>query len=119
MQNLRWGIKQGLQTLGGGNLASGNFVDLNSRLGSSNFVYPCWEVKGLSMSKGNRKVDHKMLEQVAGFLNHVAWVFPTILIFLNGVYATMSPWRPGRDKYEWNIGNYKVEASTPKSAQFM
>ncbi|KAL7556539.1 hypothetical protein ACA910_017630 [Epithemia clementina (nom. ined.)] len=43
---------------------------------------------------GDGKVDHKTLEQVAGFLNHVARAFPTIKIYLNGVYATLNAWRP-------------------------
>ncbi|KAL7575071.1 hypothetical protein ACA910_000442 [Epithemia clementina (nom. ined.)] len=52
---------------------------------------------------GDFKVDHKMLEQVVGFLNHVARAFPTIRIFLNGVYATINGWRPDRDEDGWKM----------------
>ncbi|KAL7579190.1 hypothetical protein ACA910_011361 [Epithemia clementina (nom. ined.)] len=62
------------------------------------------------------KIDHKTLEQVAGFLNHVAWAFPTICIFLKGIYGTMNAWRPDRDEDGWKIGNYKVEVPTPDTA---
>ncbi|KAL7559945.1 hypothetical protein ACA910_008267 [Epithemia clementina (nom. ined.)] len=35
-------------------------------------------------------VTHKVLEQVAGILNHVARAFPTIKIYMNGVYALLN-----------------------------
>ncbi|KAL7573603.1 hypothetical protein ACA910_008737 [Epithemia clementina (nom. ined.)] len=43
-------------------------------------------------------VTHKGLEQVAGFLNHVARAFPTKKIYLNGVYTTLSAWQQVRDE---------------------
>ncbi|KAL7556763.1 hypothetical protein ACA910_009419 [Epithemia clementina (nom. ined.)] len=43
-------------------------------------------------------VTHKVLEQVAGFLNHVARSFPTIRLYLNGVYATLNAWCPDCDE---------------------
>ncbi|KAL7564921.1 hypothetical protein ACA910_009408 [Epithemia clementina (nom. ined.)] len=58
-----------------------------------------------SSSRGDGKVDHKMLEQVAGFLNHVARAYPTIKMYLNGVYATMNAWRPDWDEEGWKMGN--------------
>ncbi|KAL7563713.1 hypothetical protein ACA910_021412 [Epithemia clementina (nom. ined.)] len=58
---------------------------------------------------GSGHVSHKVLEQVAGFLNHVARAFPTIKIYLNGVYATLNAWRPDRDEEGWKIGQFKVE----------
>ncbi|KAL7580626.1 hypothetical protein ACA910_002142 [Epithemia clementina (nom. ined.)] len=58
---------------------------------------------------GDGKVDHKTLEQVAGFLNHVARAFPTIKLYLNGVYAMLNAWRPDQDKDGWKVGQYKVE----------
>ncbi|KAL7555953.1 hypothetical protein ACA910_015251 [Epithemia clementina (nom. ined.)] len=64
---------------------------------------------------GDGKVDHKTLEQVAGFLNHVTRAFPTIKIYLNGVYAAMNSWRPDRDEEGWRVGDYKVECETQSS----
>jgi hypothetical protein len=54
----------------------------------------------------------KMLEQVAGFLNHVARAYPLLHIYLNGIYATMNVWRPDRDKEGWKTGEEKVEYDT-------
>ncbi|KAL7580181.1 hypothetical protein ACA910_012932 [Epithemia clementina (nom. ined.)] len=62
-----------------------------------------------SSAAGDGKVDCKMLEQTAGFLNHVAQAYHTIKMYLNGVYATMNVWRPDRDKEGWKVGNTKVE----------
>ncbi|KAL7570121.1 hypothetical protein ACA910_019966 [Epithemia clementina (nom. ined.)] len=59
--------------------------------------------------RGDGKVDHKTLEQVAGFLNHVARAFPTIKLYLNGIYATMNAWRPDRDEDGWKVAQYKIE----------
>ncbi|KAL7576966.1 hypothetical protein ACA910_006722 [Epithemia clementina (nom. ined.)] len=58
------------------------------------------------------KIDHKTLEQVTGFLNHVAWAFPTIGIFLNGIYGTMNAWRPDRDEDEW-MENWELQGGIP------
>ncbi|KAL7571231.1 hypothetical protein ACA910_008889 [Epithemia clementina (nom. ined.)] len=41
-----------------------------------------------SQENGSGLVLYKVLEQVAGFLNHVASAFPTIKLYLNRVYAT-------------------------------
>ncbi|KAL7565773.1 hypothetical protein ACA910_010211 [Epithemia clementina (nom. ined.)] len=59
---------------------------------------------------GDCKMNRKMLEQVTGYLNHVARAFPTIKLYLNGVYATMNAWRPDRDEEGWRLGNAKVES---------
>ncbi|KAL7571135.1 hypothetical protein ACA910_014740 [Epithemia clementina (nom. ined.)] len=61
------------------------------------------------------KVDHKTLEQVTGFLNHVARAFPTIKLYLNGVYATLNSWRADRDEDGWKVGQYKVEYNPTES----
>ena len=60
-------------------------------------------------------VSHKMLEEVAGFLNHFAWAYSSIQIFLNGIYATMNSWRPDINEEGWKVGNTKVEydSATP------
>ncbi|KAL7578516.1 hypothetical protein ACA910_011577 [Epithemia clementina (nom. ined.)] len=39
----------------------------------------------------------------------MARAFPTIRLYLNGVYATLNSWRPNRDEDGWKIGQYKVE----------
>ncbi|KAL7567016.1 hypothetical protein ACA910_019941 [Epithemia clementina (nom. ined.)] len=54
-------------------------------------------------------MSHKLLEQVAGFLNHVRRAFPTIRIYLNGIYAMMNVWGPDRDEEGWKIGEVKIE----------
>ncbi|KAL7564367.1 hypothetical protein ACA910_001517 [Epithemia clementina (nom. ined.)] len=54
-------------------------------------------------------VDHKTLEQVAGYLNQVAQAYPTIKIYLNGVYATLNAWRPDCDEDGWKTGRDKIE----------
>ncbi|KAL7566075.1 hypothetical protein ACA910_009861 [Epithemia clementina (nom. ined.)] len=56
------------------------------------------ELNTLDTPQSDHKIDHKTLEQVAGFLNHIARAFPTIRIFLNGIYGTMNAWRPDRDE---------------------
>ncbi|KAL7580706.1 hypothetical protein ACA910_002213 [Epithemia clementina (nom. ined.)] len=54
-------------------------------------------------------VNHKTLEQVAGYLNHVARAYPTIKIYLNGVYATLNAWHPDHDEDGWKTGRDKIE----------
>ncbi|KAL7570650.1 hypothetical protein ACA910_014924 [Epithemia clementina (nom. ined.)] len=65
-----------------------------------------------AQGEGRRHVSHKVLEQVAGFLNHVARAFPTIKIYLNGVYATLNAWQPYWDEDGWKNGQFKVEYNT-------
>jgi hypothetical protein len=55
-------------------------------------------------SGGDQLLEIKMLEQVAGFLNHVARAYPLLKIYLNGIYATMNAWRPDRDEAGWKTG---------------
>ncbi|KAL7581013.1 hypothetical protein ACA910_005822 [Epithemia clementina (nom. ined.)] len=69
----------------------------------------CNEVNTALAPGGNNLVDHKSLEQVVGYLNHVARAYPTIKLYLNGVYATLSAWRPDRDEDGWKTGRDKVE----------
>ena len=57
---------------------------------------------------GDRLVEIKMLEQVAGFLNHVARACPLLQIYLNGIYAIMNAWRPGGDEEGWKTGEEKI-----------
>ncbi|KAL7561526.1 hypothetical protein ACA910_022680 [Epithemia clementina (nom. ined.)] len=51
-----------------------------------------------SQENGSSLVLHKVLEQVAGFLNHVARVFLTKKLYLNKVYATLNAWQTDRDE---------------------
>ena len=50
-------------------------------------------------------VHPKTLEQVAGFINHVGRAYPTLLLYLNGVYATINIWRPGGNEDGWKVTN--------------
>ena len=64
----------------------------------------------------------KMLEQVAGFLNHVARAYPLLKIYLNGIYATMNAWRPDRDEAGWKTGEERVDYDTldaPKKVRIL
>ncbi|KAL7565118.1 hypothetical protein ACA910_005125 [Epithemia clementina (nom. ined.)] len=67
------------------------------------------EIDNAYLPSGDGKVSHKVLEQVAGYLNHVARAFPTIRLYLNGVYATLNAWRPDRDEDGWRVGESKVK----------
>jgi hypothetical protein len=58
---------------------------------------------------GNKRIELKLLEQVAGFLNHIARAFPLLKVYLNGIYATMNSWRPDRDVDGWKIGDIRVD----------
>ncbi|KAL7573562.1 hypothetical protein ACA910_008700 [Epithemia clementina (nom. ined.)] len=65
---------------------------------------------------GDRKMDCKTLEQVAGYLDHVTRAFPTIKVYLNGVYATMNAWRPDCDEEGWKVGHTKIESNKESPA---
>ncbi|KAL7579738.1 hypothetical protein ACA910_021880 [Epithemia clementina (nom. ined.)] len=67
------------------------------------------QINSTSQTNGDGRVDRKVLEQVAGFLNHVARAYPTIQLYLNGVCATINAWRPDRDEEGWKTGDEKVE----------
>ncbi|KAL7576184.1 hypothetical protein ACA910_004837 [Epithemia clementina (nom. ined.)] len=56
-------------------------------------------------------MDRKTLEQVAGYLNPIAQSFPTIKLYLNGVYATMNAWQPNRDEEGWRLGRVEGECN--------
>ncbi|KAL7579899.1 hypothetical protein ACA910_004905 [Epithemia clementina (nom. ined.)] len=58
---------------------------------------------------GDGKATHKTLEQVAGYLNHIARAFPTIRLYFKGVYASMNAWRPDRNEDGWKRGIEKIE----------
>ena len=68
-----------------------------------------------SAPEGKGLIKHKLLEEVAGFLNHLARAFPSIHVFLNGIYATMNMWQPDRDEEGWKMGDVKIEydSATP------
>ncbi|KAL7569426.1 hypothetical protein ACA910_009612 [Epithemia clementina (nom. ined.)] len=75
-----------------------------------------------AQGKGLGHMLHKVLEQVAGFLYHVARAVPTIKIYLAGVYATLNTWRPDRDEDSWKIGQFKVEydsSAPPKKVRMV
>lgn len=61
---------------------------------------------------GQQTVCHKMLEQVAGYLNQIARAYPSLKVYLNGIYATMNVWRPDRDEEGWKIGDIRVDYDT-------
>ncbi|KAL7573104.1 hypothetical protein ACA910_018785 [Epithemia clementina (nom. ined.)] len=48
------------------------------------------QIDAAQSPEGNGKLNHKTLEQVAGYLNHVARAYPTIKIYLNGVNASLN-----------------------------
>ncbi|KAL7568689.1 hypothetical protein ACA910_021685 [Epithemia clementina (nom. ined.)] len=82
----------------------------------------CNEVNTASSLGGDKMVDHKTLEQVAGYLNHVARAYPTIKLYLNGVYTTLNAWRPDRNKDGWKTGRDKIEynhRNSPKSVRMV
>jgi hypothetical protein len=58
---------------------------------------------------GDNTVELKMLEQVVGFLVHVARAYPLLRVYLNGLYATMNEWRPDRDEEGWKLCDVKVD----------
>jgi len=50
-------------------------------------------------------LDHKVLEQRRGFLNHIQRVFPAMTPFLKGFHLTLDGWRPGRDEDMWKFSH--------------
>jgi hypothetical protein len=60
-------------------------------------------------ANGSNQVLSKTLEQVAGYLNHIGRAYKIIRVYLNGLYATLNSWRPGRDEEGWRTGEPKVE----------
>jgi len=50
-------------------------------------------------------LNHKILEQRRGFLNHIQRGFPVMTLFLKGFHLTLDGWRPGRDEDKWKIKN--------------
>ncbi|KAL7579670.1 hypothetical protein ACA910_021820 [Epithemia clementina (nom. ined.)] len=73
------------------------------------------EIKSLTLPGSDKRICHKTLEQVAGFLNHIARAYPTIRIYLNGIYASMNAWRPDRDEEGWRMNIYKLDPETQQS----
>lgn len=49
------------------------------------------------------RLNHKLLEQRRGFLNHIQRVFPAMTPFLKGFHLTLDGWRPGRADDLWKI----------------
>ncbi|KAL7575181.1 hypothetical protein ACA910_018671 [Epithemia clementina (nom. ined.)] len=75
----------------------------------------CDEVNSLSAPGSDNRICHKTLEQVAGFLSHIARAYPTIRIYLNGIYASMNAWRPDRDEEGWRLNVYTLDPETEHS----
>jgi hypothetical protein len=48
-------------------------------------------------------LNHKLLEQRRGFLNHIQRVFPAMTPFLKGFHLTLDGWRPGRADDLWKL----------------
>ncbi|KAL7565172.1 hypothetical protein ACA910_003361 [Epithemia clementina (nom. ined.)] len=67
--------------------------------------------------KSDGKLDRKTLEQVAGYLNHVARAYPTIKIYLNGVYASLNVLKPDQDENGWKTGQVKVKYNSTKKTK--
>ena len=53
--------------------------------------------------KSGGLLNHKILEQRRGFLNHIQRVFPAMTPFLKGFHLTLDGWRPGRDEDMWKL----------------
>ena len=62
--------------------------------------------------EGDKKIDHKMLEQVVGFLVHISRAYALMRVYLNGLYGTLNAWRPDRDEDGWKIGDMRVDYDT-------
>ena len=71
------------------------------------------EVDNLEMAAPKNTVNSKVLEQVAGFLNHIGRAYGTLRLYLNGVYASLNSWRPDRDHEGWKIGSDTLHLEEP------
>ena len=52
------------------------------------------EIDGRGTATPVGTITTKVLEQVAGYLNHIGRAYHVMRIYLNGVYASMNSWRP-------------------------
>jgi hypothetical protein len=68
---------------------------------------------------GTGKISSKLLEQVAGYLNHIGRAYKIIRVYLNGIYATLNSWRPDRDEEGWKTGESKVEYDSLATPTFV
>ena len=51
----------------------------------------------------DRKLDYKFLEQVRGFLCHLAMVYEILFPFLKGLHLTLANHLPKRDEEGWKM----------------
>jgi len=58
-------------------------------------------------------LDHKVLEQRRGFLNHLQRVYPAMTPFLKGFHLTIDGWWGGRDADLWKLSNWDPEDEDP------
>ena len=68
------------------------------------------EIDGIESATPRGTVQRKVLEEVAGFINHVGRAYPTLLLYLNGVYATINVWRPDRDEDGWKVNHHETNS---------
>jgi hypothetical protein len=54
-------------------------------------------------------LDHKVLEQRRGFLNHLQRVYPAMTPFLKGFHLTEDGWRGSRDADLWKLPDWDPE----------
>ena len=54
-----------------------------------------------SLTRNPKEIEISLLEEVAGFVNHIALAFRVLKIHLNGFYGNINSWRPDRDKFGW------------------
>jgi len=58
-------------------------------------------------------LEHKVLEQRRGFLNHLQRVYPAMTPFLKGFHLTIDGWRGGRDAELWKLPDWDPEEEDP------
>jgi len=58
-------------------------------------------------------LEHKVLEQRCGFLNHLQRVYPAMTPFLKGFHLTIDGWRGGRDVDLWKLPDWEPDDEDP------
>ena len=66
------------------------------------------EVKAM-LDTNWQALDHHRLQQIRGYLNHLAEPYPEIKPYLNGFHLTIEGWRDNRDDERWRIPLRKVQ----------
>jgi len=54
-------------------------------------------------------VSRRRLQQVRGYLNHIAMTYPILMTHLMGFHLTIDGWRKNCDREGWRIGNWVPE----------